>query len=81
MDFPTHSDAHINAFSQMKIVEKRSSLIIHKKKLKYKNSKTKLKYKGSRRYKEVGVTIYLHDVVLSIGVAVQLFMCEIYLKL
>lgn len=73
MNFPTHSDAHINMLSQMKVVKQRGSLIIHKKDSTYN--------KGLRRYKEERVSIYLHDVIFLFGVAIHLLMCKINLKL
>ncbi len=67
----------------MKIVKNRGNLIIHKQRLntKVQTQIHKLRYIGSRRHKEEGVTIYFHDVILLLGVAVHLFMCEVHLEL
>ena len=55
------------------------SLIIHE--TKYKGSNTRLKHKYQsldRGYKEEGVSINLHDVILLIWVVVQLLICILH---
>ena len=67
----------------MKVVKNRDNLIIHKQRLntKVQTQIHKLRYIGSRRHEEEGVTINFHDVLLLLGVVVQLLVYKVYLEL